>query len=92
MDFIREHIEKKITLDVLKILKKYDSYMLLLNKNINAGYDGSWKIVGVNNFGNPSLPREISVSWSLIRTKELIDIYKQIKSGEYTVQKFRSPW
>jgi hypothetical protein len=92
MDFIREHIEKKIMSDAKTILKKYNSYMLVLKSPVNAGYEGNWIIVGVNNLGLPSMIREISIDWSLIRKKELVDMYRQVKSEQYTIQKHRSSW
>jgi uncharacterized protein (UPF0264 family) len=90
MDFIREHIEKKIMSDAKSILKKYNSYMLLLKNPVNAGYEGNWRIVGVNKLGLPSMIREISIDWSLISTKELMKMFNQLKLEEYTIQKSRT--
>jgi hypothetical protein len=90
MNFIRKHIELKIISDCKKILKKYDSYMVVLNKPIDAGYEGNWRIVGVNNLGLPSMIREISIDWSLISTKELMKMFNQLKLEEYTIQKSRT--
>jgi uncharacterized protein (UPF0264 family) len=90
MNFIRKHIELKIISDCKKILKKYDSYMLVLNKPIDAGYEGNWRIVGINNLGLPSMIREISIDWSLISTKELMKMFNQLKLEEYTIQKYRT--
>ena len=90
MNFLRIHIELKIMSDCKKILKKNDSYMVVLNDPINAGYEGRWRIVGVNNFGLPSLIREISIDWSLISTKELMKMFNQLKLEEYTIQKSRT--
>jgi len=90
MDFIRKHIEKKMSSFAMHKLTGESAYMVLLNKPIRAGYDGGWKVIGVNNFGHPSMPSEISISWTMIRTKELLDMFFQMKEGEYTIQKYRT--
>jgi hypothetical protein len=63
--------------------------MLVLNKPIDVGYEGNWRIVGINNLGLPSMIREISIDWSLISTKELMKMFNQLKSEEYSIQKSR---
>lgn len=90
MNFIRKHIEKKIILDTKSILG--NNYLLVLNEKVKAGYKYSWEIIGINSLGLPTSPREISLDWSLIKPNDLLNMFNQIKSGKYTIQKYRSKW
>ena len=90
MNFIRNHIEKKIIKDTKSILKH--NYLLVLNEKVMAGYKYSWEVIGVSSLGLPTSSREIALDWSLIKPKELLSIFNQIQSGQYTIQKYRSKW
>jgi hypothetical protein len=82
--FIHDSLVKQIKTITLEILKNNGKKKLLFNQNFYAG--SGWTIIGVNDFGFVFMPKEISISWSLVSGQNLIKILNQIKNNEFVLK------
>jgi hypothetical protein len=87
MNFIGKHITDKIAKFTKKTLKEKNAYFLKLNEPIMVGSYNGWKVVGINQFGHPSMAHNIAVSFSLFTDKQIINIKNQIDNGKYKICK-----
>lgn len=87
MNFISKHISNNISIIAKKIIREERGYFLKLNESIVVGYN-QWRIIGINQYGQPSMPHDIAVSFSLFTDKQILNVKKQIDNGEYKVFKY----
>ena len=84
MSFISIYLKNKISEMSKKILEENNYYSLILDKPVHlVQRKGIWEIIGVNDFGFFMLKSDISVNFSMVPGPEMIEIYEQIKAGEY---------
>jgi hypothetical protein len=88
MNFIGKHITESISKFTKKTLKEERGYFLKLNEPIMVGTKYDWKIIGINQFGHPSMGHDIAVSFSLFNDKQIIEVKKQIDNGNYKIYKY----
>ena len=87
MNFIGEHITNNIAKFCKITLKEQKAYFLKLNDPIMVGNRKGWKVIGVNQFGHPSMAHDIAVSFSLFTDKQILNTKKQIDNGKYKIYK-----
>lgn len=87
MNFIGRHITDNIARFAKITLRDQKAYFLKLDQPIMVGNGKGWKIIGVNQFGHPSMAHDIAVSFSLFTDKQIINIKNQIDNGNYKIYK-----
>ena len=87
MNFIGKHITENIAKFAKKTLKDEKGYLLKLGEPIIVGSKYGWKIIGINQFGHPSMGNDIALSFSLFTDKQIINIKNQIDNGKYKIYK-----
>ena len=87
MNFIGRHITDNIARFCKITLRDQKAYFLKLDEPIMVGNRKGWKVIGVNQFGHPSMAHDIAVSFSLFTDKQIINIKNQIDNGKYKIYK-----
>ena len=87
MNFIGKHITDNLAKFSKKTLKEQKGYFLKFNDPIIVGNFNGWKVVGINQFGHPSMAHDIAVSFSLFTDKQILNAKKQIDNGKYKIYK-----
>lgn len=87
MNFIGKHITDNIAKFTKITLRDQKAYFLKLNDPIMVGNRKGWEVIGVNQFGHPSMAHDIAVSFSLFTDKQIINIKNQIDNGNYKIYK-----
>ena len=87
MNFIGEHITNNIAKFCKKTLKEQKGYFLKFNDPIMVGNTNGWKVIGINQFGHPSMAHDIALSFSLFTDKQILNTKKQIDNGKYKIYK-----
>ena len=85
MNFISKHITREISNFSRSKLKETGGYLIIIENPVIVG--SGWMVSGFNIFGNPSTENDISISFSLFKDRELLNVWKQIKENKFKILK-----